>query len=526
MPTALTYPGVYVEEIPGGARPIVGVSTSTTAFVGFFGKGPLDRPRTISSFEDFNRHYGGLDTRSEASYAIRQYFTNGGQTAVVLRVVEPNSAETATIDFEVTIGPNDQTIITVDALNEGDWGEEVQVGIEHVGADVFNLVVRRVREVDGQDRVVATEVHLNLSMQEDARRYVQSTVNASSQLVRVVDAGFQAGVNGRTRPGETGTGLATAAVLNDVALTTEFVALQNGDDGNFPSGAEIGAALPTLDLIAPAFYSMLCIPSMFAMTTGTDFADLTAAANAHCTDRRVFLFIDPNVTADTIDQALGFNLTVGERNNAIYFPRLEIGDPLADGAPRIVAPSGTMAGIYARTDTERGVWKAPAGTSARIRGANIAGDPMTEANSGQLNPLGINVLRSMPVFGNVVWGSRTGDGADQRASEWKYVPVRRMALYIEESLSQGLQWVVFEPNADPLWAQIRLSVGGFMQTLFRKGAFQGSTPKEAYLVRCDSSTTTQADIDAGVVNILVGFAPLKPAEFVVIQLQQITASAV
>jgi len=142
-----------------------------------------------------------------------------------------------------------------------------------------------------------------------------------------------------------------------------------------------------------------------------------------------------------------------------------------------------------------------------------------------LNPLGVNALRSFPVFGNVLWGARTGDGADQLASEWKYVPVRRTALYLEESLVQGLRWVVFEPNDEPLWAQIRLNVGAFMQTLFRKGAFQGRTPREAYLVRCDRTTTTQADIDNGVVNILIGFAPLKPAEFVVIQIQQLTAQA-
>jgi phage tail sheath protein FI len=138
-----------------------------------------------------------------------------------------------------------------------------------------------------------------------------------------------------------------------------------------------------------------------------------------------------------------------------------------------------------------------------------------------LNPLGINALRTLPVIGNVAWGARTLVGADQRASEWKYVPIRRMALYIENSLVDGLNWVVFEPNDEPLWAQIRLNVGSFMQNLFRQGAFQGSTPRDAYLVKCDSTTTTQGDINRGVVNILVGFAPLRPAEFVVIRIQQL-----
>jgi phage tail sheath protein FI len=138
-----------------------------------------------------------------------------------------------------------------------------------------------------------------------------------------------------------------------------------------------------------------------------------------------------------------------------------------------------------------------------------------------LNPLGLNCLRKFPIYGHVVWGSRTLKGADAFADEYKYIPVRRTALYIEESLYRGTQWVVFEPNDEPLWASIRLNVGAFMHGLFRQGAFQGSTPKDAYFVKCDKDTTTQNDIDAGIVNILVGFAPLKPAEFVVIQLQQI-----
>jgi len=154
-----------------------------------------------------------------------------------------------------------------------------------------------------------------------------------------------------------------------------------------------------------------------------------------------------------------------------------------------------------------------------LRGATIT-TKLTDLENGGLNPLGINVLRTFPVYGNVSWGARTLDGADQKASEWKYIPIRRLALYIEESLYQGLKWVVFEPNDEPLWAQIRLNVGAFMNNLFRQGAFQGKTPREAYFVKCDKETTTQNDIDRGIVNIIVGFAPLKPAEFVVIKIQQ------
>jgi len=177
--------------------------------------------------------------------------------------------------------------------------------------------------------------------------------------------------------------------------------------------------------------------------------------------------------------------------------------------------------VMARTDAQRGVWKAPAGTDASLNGTIGLDVNLTDDENGLLNPLGINALRTFPVFGNVTWGARTMRGADAAADEYKYLPVRRTALYIEESLYRGLKWVVFEPNDEPLWAQIRLNVGAFMHTMFRQGAFQGQTPKDAYLVKCDRETTTQNDIDLGVVNVLVGFAPLKPAEFVIIQLQQL-----
>lgn len=184
-------------------------------------------------------------------------------------------------------------------------------------------------------------------------------------------------------------------------------------------------------------------------------------------------------------------------------------------------PCGAIAGVFARTDSQRGVWKAPAGIDAKIFGVSELSYTMTDGENGELNPLGINCLRTFPTIGTVVWGSRTMKGADALASEWKYIPVRRMALFIEESLYRGTKWVVFEPNDEPLWAQIRLNVGAFMHNLFRQGAFQGKTPKEAYLVKCDKETTTQDDINRGIVNILVGFAPLKPAEFVIIKIQQL-----
>jgi phage tail sheath protein FI len=204
----------------------------------------------------------------------------------------------------------------------------------------------------------------------------------------------------------------------------------------------------------------------------------------------------------------------------LFFPRLKIPNPLHGNQIEEYAPSGAVAGIFARTDATRGVWKAPAGLDATLNGVPQLKLVLTDADNGQLNQLGINCLRSFPAAGRVVWGARTLRGADQLADEYKYIPVRRTALFIEESLFRGLQWVVFEPNDEPLWAQIRLNAGAFMQTMFRQGAFQGQSPRDAYFVKCDKETTTQNDINLGVVNVLVGFAPLKPAEFVIISIQQ------
>ncbi|MGP1373512.1 MAG: phage tail sheath C-terminal domain-containing protein [Almyronema sp.] len=276
-------------------------------------------------------------------------------------------------------------------------------------------------------------------------------------------------------------------------------------------------------------FNLLCIPRT-AVIAGTDALSATdafavlAAARDFCEERRAFLLIDPPTGVDAVQEVkdwLDANNNLRSQNAAFYFPRVLMPDPLNDFKLRAVGPSGTLAGLYARTDSDRGVWKAPAGTEATLSNVFKLETPLTDAENGTLNPLAINCLRTFPIYGTICWGARTLDGADAIGSEYKYVPVRRLALFIEETLFRGLKWVVFEPNDEPLWAQIRLNVGAFMNTLFRQGAFQGQTPRQAYLVKCDKETTTQNDIDRGMVNILVGFAPLKPAEFVFIKLQQL-----
>jgi phage tail sheath protein FI len=216
---------------------------------------------------------------------------------------------------------------------------------------------------------------------------------------------------------------------------------------------------------------------------------------------------------------------VATRNAALYYPRIRRADPLRGGSIDTFAPCGAVAGVIARTDGSRGVWKAPAGLEAGLTGVVDLSVNLTNDENGSLNRVGVNCLRTFREVGAVVWGARTLRGSDTLSDDYKYVPVRRLALFLEESLYRGTQWVVFEPNDEPLWSQIRLSVGAFMQDLFRKGAFQGTTPRDAFFVRCDAETTTQYDIDRGIVNIQVGFAPLKPAEFVIISIQQKTAAA-
>ena len=340
-------------------------------------------------------------------------------------------------------------------------------------------------------------------------------------------AGFEPGATVTFQNGATADALGLSAngggVVNDQQL-----AMAGGGDGGLPDAAALRGvradrtgiyALEDTDL-----FNILCIPRAAAITAnnGADMRQVYLEATAYCEERRSFLIVDipENTDFDDMQTWLDDNNGLRHRNAAVYFPRVRVADLLNQNRPRSLAPSGTMAGLYAATDGARGVWKAPAGTEVRLRVQELD-EVLTDPQNGVLNPLGVNCLRNFPVFGNISWGARTLDGADQIGSEWKYVPIRRLALFIEESLFRGTKWVVFEPNDEPLWSQIRLNVGAFMQRLFRQGAFQGQTARDAYLVKCDVETTTQADIDLGIVNILVGFAPLKPAEFVILRIQQL-----
>lgn len=326
----------------------------------------------------------------------------------------------------------------------------------------------------------------------------------------------------------------TITLVGDAASTLKLQAnsapastpLAGGGDGGTPAVSDfVGSAVDKTGLYALVDVpdlNLLVIPEL-ASLDGDPIAVIAQAVRL-CEERRAFFIVDaPAAWADLDSARAGLAAFDSVRSDhaALYFPHIRQTDALT-GQLREFPPSGAIAGIYAATDTARGVWKAPAGTEAVLAGVRALTVPLTDPENGLINPLALNALRSFPVIGPVVWGARTLAGADQTPSQWKYVPVRRLALFLEESLYRGTKWVVFEPNDEPLWGQIRLNVGAFLHTLFLQGAFQGTSARDAYFVKCDKTTTTQDDVNRGVVNIVVGFAPLKPAEFVVIQIEQIT----
>jgi uncharacterized protein len=384
-----TYPGVYVEEFASGAHTIEGVPTSTAAFVGATKSGPVAAPELVHSFKDFEARYGGLSEPHPLTYAVQQFFFNGGREALIARV-EPAGASLTDADF---CAP------ALEAQKRGLWLLEY--------AERFNIL-------------------------------------SIPPLTRTSD---------------------------------------------------IGAAT-------------------------------WSAASTYASKRGAILIVDPPAAWTDASAAVAGvgNLIIRSKDAALYFPRLQFADPLRGNQVVSFAPCGAVAGIYARTDETRGVWKAPAGEEAVVHGAAGLSVSLSEAQIGTLNPSGINVLRSRPGAGAVVWGARTL-ASEASEPEAKYVPVRRLATYIEQSITAGLQWAIFEPNGEALWAQIRSSVGAFLDGLFRQGGLQGTRPEEAYFVRCGADTTTQADLDTGICNVVVGFAPLRPAEFVIIGLKELAHTA-
>jgi phage tail sheath protein FI len=288
-------------------------------------------------------------------------------------------------------------------------------------------------------------------------------------------------------------------------------AVRAGADGTDAALRQSIRALDSVDA-----FNLLALPGITAPA-------ILAAAADYCRKRRAFLVVDSPPRAGTPSQ-MSAAITSGTiprtSNGAVYYPWLRITDPLKPGQLRSTPPSGTVLGLIACTDNTWGVWKASAGADIVPRGVQGLDHSLNDSEADQLNQLGVNCFRDSPTQGPLLWGARTLAAGDMAESEWKYVPIRRLALFVDQSVERGTQWAIFEPNDEKLWAQIQLDVAAFLFGLFRQGAFQGQKSEDAYFVKCDSTTTTQKDVALGVVNILVGFAPLKPAEFVIISLQQ------
>ncbi len=702
MPAQLTYPGVYIQEIPSGVRTIIGVATSITAFLGRASRGPVNDPFTINSFGDFERTFGGLQVDYPMSYAVRDFFLNGGSQAIIVRLVHPNAdpakavlefaaAKTVADSVKDLAGAQAEANAVNDPIQSGNASQgekdaaqsvfDAIVAADVTGATLDDLKKAAQGALPPDPSTIAKKAVLRFLPKEYTTAYaaaktvadaVKDLAGAQAEAKAVNDpiqsgnasqeekdaaqnvfkAIVAANVQGATLDGvkkaaqgalppqpphldlsaasqgswgnnlrgridydnldSVGTrykplGLGANDLFNltihdmDTGDEERFLSLavkdgarsvakvlekesrmvlvqgdmpgdrpNQSDDGLLPADKKIkpfsegetkrsvgvaeedkgsdGSSLGTNDYIngphlennkwglhaldKADLFNLLCIPPDVRADKNADdvLKSVYPTAAKYCQDRRALLIIDPpfawgkiraTAASDALRGLADFGLTGVEGTNAaIYFPRVKETDPLSENQVDVFAACGIIAGIMARTDTQRGVWKAPAGRDASLTGIVGLQVSLNDAENGMLNPMGINVLRDFGILGRVVWGTRTLRGADQFADQWKYIPVRRTALFIEESLFRGLQWVVFEPNDEPLWAQIRLNVGAFMHDLFVQGAFQGTTPRDAYFVKCDKETTTQSDINKGIVNIVVGFAPLKPAEFVVIKLQQ------
>ena len=548
---SFAHPGVYVQEVSSGVHSIEGVSTSTAAFIGVTDKGPVPgttlptgqpaRAALVNGFTEYQRVFGGFRNDSFLTYAARAFFDNGGRSLYVVRVTGAGAAR-------ATSGAGGFPF-AVSALNEGLWGDNIWLQIDFSGdftppasppssppapgpttfrltvmyADTTDFRVAQRNVVEVYDGVAIAPADLTAPLPAN---YVGTVVNRQSEYIAITarvttlpvpapaangsswnPTRLSGGADGAAPASYTG-----AASPDGVVAGTGLFALDKITDVNLIAipgvgdGQTINAAVEYCKFTRP-LQDCFFIGDVGSLDAASARRDGAAPSVVTVAQAKAF------ATAGTpaLDRSAG-------DYGALYFPWIAAADPIGTGRnPRILLPpSGYVAGIYARTDNARGVFKAPAGTEAGLAGALAPAVAIGDLEQDSLNPNGVNAIRVVPGSGLVVWGARTF-ASD---TEWRYVPVRRMAIFLRTSLYYGIQWAVFEPNDEPLWASLRLNIRSFMLTQFRAGAFQGAKPDDAFFVKCDASTTTQQDIDNGVVNILVGFAPLKPAEFVVLKLSQ------
>ena len=505
MPEYLT-PGVYIEEIEIGAKPIEGVSTSTAAFLGRTERGPLE-PRLITSFDQFQRLYGGYLADSCLAYEVDGFFRNGGSRCYLARIAGANEPATSSKTAESSSEPkysiasmeckssDGKIIFTVSALGPGASGNKIRISIEIAGLSSLDTKLFKLKASNSD----VEEVYDNLSVDAASSDYYVNRVNGISNLIVI-------------SPGELITKPDNISEVNmeGGGDTTTTLKDYEGHVIDLQTGKRTG----WLALNRISDISIYCEP---VEADSALQASLTDSVIAHCENMkdRFAILQTPEGTTSNISSIWPPR---DSKYAALYHPWMEVLDPLTN-LLRYVPPAGHIAGIYARTDGLRGVHKAPANET--VNGIIDLKFDIQKGEQNILNPRGVNCIRAFQGQGIKVWGART----ISRDPLWKYVNVRRLFIYLEKSINQGTQWAVFEPNNESLWARVKQTISQFLTTVWRSGALMGTTEEEAFFVKCDRTTMTQDDIDNGRLIVLVGVAPVKPAEFVIFRIAQVANAA-
>jgi uncharacterized protein len=506
MPTYLS-PGVYVEEVEAGSRPIEGVGTSVAAFVGLAAKGPVNEPTLVSNWTQFAEHFGDFVDSSYLAHAVYGWFLNGGGNCFVVRI-EPNGSGGRSQPKQIE-APKQAALggYTVMSIAKGATAsKDIRLSVEPAGGesppeDEFKLVVH----VDGK----SSETYDNVTTKAQENN-VATKVNAASKLINLEETSQGSSLT----PIAKGQVQLTAPEPEPVPPSTD-----NLGAGDYVGDAARRTGFGGLEAIDEV--TMVSVPDLAAALEQEaidleTFKAVQLGMIAHCEmmgDRVAILDTPPNLSPQEVHQWRTKDAGYDSRFATMYWPWLKVFDPVS-GTNKHVPPSGHMAGIWARSDDTRGVHKAPA--NEVVRGAISLQTQITKAEHDLLNPVGVNCVRSFPGRGVRVWGARTLSSD----AEWRYLNVRRLFNYLEESILLGTQWVVFEPNDQALWARIRRTISAFLINEWRKGALFGTTPDEAFFVKCDEETNPAEGIDAGQVVCQIGVAPVKPAEFVIFQLSQ------
>src|SRR5215210_5231955 len=503
MPTYLT-PGVYVEEVPSTSKPIEGVGTSIAAFVGLAPGGPVNTPMRISNWTQFSKIYGDPNEPDNGpfmegaylAHAVYGFFQNGGGLCWVVRVGADGDAARAQAALPAAADKSIEAF-HVEAIGDGNGGVKVELSEEPAAGEGAEPTYKLIVDAGSAGK----EEYEGLTLKK-GRQNLATKVNSASKFVRITET---AGLPD-ARPAVGSYTLSTPSQSADAVSAGDF-------EGDVARRKGMGG-LAAVDEI-----TMVCMPDVMTLANGGDdvqLRDLQGKMIAHAEmagDRMAILDAPANLLPQEILEWRMNTAGYDSKFATLYYPWIEVMDPLTN-QPMLVPPSGHIAGVWCRTDASRGVHKAPANEVAM--GVNGLGFQITQAEQGGLNKVGVNCIRSFPGRGIRIWGARTLSSDP----EWRYINVRRLFNYVAESIMEGTQWSVFEPNDEKLWIQLRIAVSNFLTRTWSEGALFGSTPAEAFFVKCDSETNPPEVIEAGQVICEIGIAPVKPAEFVVFRLSQ------